>query len=260
MPRIRTVKPEFADSESMGRVSRDARLLFVIMWTIADDAGRLRGAARYLASRAFPYDVDAPGLVDGWLAELEREDCITRYVADGSSYIAITHWTLHQRIEKPSESKLPALRTVGEDSPTAPGMVAEPSPPRARALEVDQGVGIDLEVDQEQPTTGTADAAPTSKGNGATPLAADWTPFYADVADHWTQTPNTKDGKLRAWVGQFAFMVGKFVGTDVSEARRLFRKWADSPESKYAQTPTLAPDKWGKWLQSTCRFDVGVQR
>jgi len=42
MARIRTIKPEFPHSESMGRVSRDARLLFVMLFTIVDDEGRAR--------------------------------------------------------------------------------------------------------------------------------------------------------------------------------------------------------------------------
>lgn len=107
MARIRTIKPEFAHSESMGRISRDARLCFVMMWTIADDAGRLRGASRMLASLLFPYDDDAPKLIDSWLCELEDENCIVRYLVDGSQYIQIVKWLEHQKIDRPSASKIP---------------------------------------------------------------------------------------------------------------------------------------------------------
>lgn len=107
MARIRSIKPEFPQSESMGRVSRDARLLFVELWTICDDSGRTRAASRMLASLLFPYDDDAPSLMDGWLAELEREGCIVRYVADGSTYIQVCKWLSHQKIDKPSPSKIP---------------------------------------------------------------------------------------------------------------------------------------------------------
>lgn len=109
MARIRTIKPEFPQSESMGNVSRDARLCFVLLWTLADDSGRLRGNSRMLASLLFPYDDDAPGLIGGWLDELERERCITRYQVDGSSYVEIAKWLSHQKIDKPTPSKLPAF-------------------------------------------------------------------------------------------------------------------------------------------------------
>jgi hypothetical protein len=107
MARIRTIKPEFPQSESMGRVSRDARLTFIELWTLADDEGRLRGNSRMLASLLFPYDEDAPKLIDRWLKELERENCIARYQAAGASYIQILNWLNHQKIDKPSSSKLP---------------------------------------------------------------------------------------------------------------------------------------------------------
>ncbi len=109
MARIRTIKPEFPQSESMGRVSRNARLLFVLLWTLCDDSGRTRGNSRMLASLLFPYDDDAPGLIDGWIAELQKEACIERYAADGSTYIEITNWLNHQKIDKPSPSKIPAF-------------------------------------------------------------------------------------------------------------------------------------------------------
>jgi hypothetical protein len=109
MARIRTLKPEFPQSESMGNVSRDARLTFIELWTIADDEGRLRGNSRMLASLLFPYDDDAPGLIDNWLGELEREQCIIRYKVDGQSYLQICNWLIHQKIDKPSRSKIPPV-------------------------------------------------------------------------------------------------------------------------------------------------------
>lgn len=107
MARIRTIKPEFPQSESMGRVSRDSRLLFVELWTLCDDSGRTRGNSRMLASLLFPYDDDAPEQIDGWIDELEKEGCIVRYIAEGSTYIQVLNWLNHQKIDKPSPSKIP---------------------------------------------------------------------------------------------------------------------------------------------------------
>ncbi|MEN6533986.1 MAG: hypothetical protein ABFD89_10015 [Bryobacteraceae bacterium] len=106
MARIRTIKPEFPQSESMGRVSRDARLLFVMLWTLADDSGRLRGNSRMLASLLFPYDDDAKNLIDGWLRELSTERCVGLYSIGGDSYLEILNWCKHQKIDKPSQSKI----------------------------------------------------------------------------------------------------------------------------------------------------------
>ena len=107
MARIRTIKPELPQSESMGRVSRDARLCFILLWTLADDAGRLRGNSRMLASLLFPYDDDAKDLMSAWLGELIDEGCIIAYRIGADSYVQICKWLIHQKIDKPSQSKIP---------------------------------------------------------------------------------------------------------------------------------------------------------
>ena len=109
MARIRTIKPEFPQSESMGRVSRDARLLFVMLWPICDDHWRARASTRMLASLLFPYDDDAPSLIDGWLDELEREGCIRRYIVEGSTFLEVCNWLFHQKIDKPSRPQFPGF-------------------------------------------------------------------------------------------------------------------------------------------------------
>lgn len=107
MARIRSIKPELPQSESMGNVSRDARLTFILLWTLSDDEGRLRGNSRMLASLLFPYDDDVPSLIDSWMMELESEGCIVRYKVEGQSYVQICNWLIHQKIDKPSRSKIP---------------------------------------------------------------------------------------------------------------------------------------------------------
>lgn len=115
MGRIRSIKPEFPQSESIGRLSRDARLLFIQLWTLADDEGRLRGASPLLASLLYPYDQEAPGLIDLWMSELESESHIVRYKNGKSSYVQILNWGDHQKIDRPGKSKLPAP-TFAKDS------------------------------------------------------------------------------------------------------------------------------------------------
>ena len=128
MARIRTIKPEFPQSESMGKVSREARLCFILLWTLADDAGRLRGNPKMLASLLYPYDDDAKRLIDKWLGELEGASCISRYEIGGNFFVQITAWLEHQKIEKPSASKIPPPPVVYDDSRTFE-KIREPYPP-----------------------------------------------------------------------------------------------------------------------------------
>jgi hypothetical protein len=125
LPRIRTIKPEFCQSESLGRCSRNARLLFILLWTHADDEGRCRGSPRWLANTLFPFDDDAITSIETWLAELTAENCIRPYSIDGNHYIDIPKWLAHQKIDKPSKSRLP---------PYTNGQFAEPSTKPRRGL------------------------------------------------------------------------------------------------------------------------------
>lgn len=139
MARIRTIKPEFPQSESMGRVSRDARLLFIQLWTLVDDGGRARGNSRILASLLYPYDEDAIDLIDGWLAELEREGCVARYTHGKGTYIQVLNWLDHQKIDKPSKSKLPEFDNSSRTFAS----------PREESRECREASSGDLDLDQD---------------------------------------------------------------------------------------------------------------
>jgi hypothetical protein len=164
MARIRSIKPEFPQSETMGRVSRESRLLFLQLFTVADDEGRLRGNSRMLASLLYPYDDDSRDLIEGWLGELESVGAIRRYVVEGDSYIDIPNWLKHQKIDHPSKSKFPAyseeFANIREDS---------------RKLAWDQGRD---RIGREG--TGSV-LAETAKPKKAKPAIPDWFAQFRDL-------------------------------------------------------------------------------
>lgn len=98
MARIRSLKAEYFDDEDVGRVSRDARLLFLGMWPQADREGRLEDRPARLKVRIFPYDEDVDGArVNGLLDELQAAGFILRYERDGERVIQIRSFVKHQR-------------------------------------------------------------------------------------------------------------------------------------------------------------------
>lgn len=109
MGRIRTIKPEFPQSETIGKLSREARLLFIQLWTICDDSGRSRASSRLLASLLYPYDSDAAKLMPSWIRQLCDQKCICLYRHEGDSYLQICNWLKHQKIDRPSASRYPAF-------------------------------------------------------------------------------------------------------------------------------------------------------
>lgn len=196
MARIRTIKPEFPQSESMGRVSRDARLCFIMLWTIADDEGRLRGNSRMLASLLFPYDDDAKKHIDSWLDQLSHEGCIERYEIDGASYLQVSNWREHQKIDKPSASKIapPSAKSQTFANPLESSLLDQGS--RIKDQGEDQGTSC-----AEPPSDSTHDAAPVI----TIPLV--------DKAEH-----PVSQAQLEEWVDAYP-------AVDVMQQLRNMRQW-----------------------------------
>ena len=164
MARIRTIKPEFFQSQSVGRLSLGARLLFIGLWTQADDEGRARGAPSLLSGVLFPYDKMSDDGVSVCLAELENERMIVRYQVDGCDYIQVSGWHDHQRINRPSPSKIPPPR---EASLNVHGGLTEDS-----LRDRDQGSGSGKGRDQGSRTYAPAREA-SRNGKPTAGLAAD---------------------------------------------------------------------------------------
>ena len=109
MARIRTIKPEFWEDECIGILSRDARLLFIATWNLADDEGLLRWSPDYLKANVFMYDDDITANdVATLMAEVADAKLVYPYNAGRAQVRAafIVSFRKHQRIDKPQPGKL----------------------------------------------------------------------------------------------------------------------------------------------------------
>ncbi|GIM88868.1 hypothetical protein [Paractinoplanes toevensis] len=101
MARIRSVKPEFWDDQELAEhVSRDARLLYIGLWNLADEHGRLRGDSRFIKGRVFPYDDDLD--FDGvtlLIAELALAGKVVPFRTAVGIYLFLPNLAQHQRLE-----------------------------------------------------------------------------------------------------------------------------------------------------------------
>lgn len=178
MARIRTVKPEFWEDEKIGGLSRDARLLYIATWNLADDAGRLRWAVEYIKSRVFPYDADMrPKRVGGLMTELVDAQVIGTYEAGTppQQLAYLPNFRKHQYINKPQPARLPAppkgaVGAFREDSGSTNGRVAEHSGTEGK------GYRRDIDTQVSQPTSSTRKSAPDTQPKtrfGAAPMSAE---------------------------------------------------------------------------------------
>lgn len=132
--RIRTIKPEFWSSPDMADLPFFDRLLFIGLWSIADDWGRLQADPRYIRGELFSldtpvgrdgvqepnpdpaklpagsaqYSAGSASISDG-LERLRRGGQITIYqVGNSRRYCQVVNFVEYQKIDKRSKERIPS--------------------------------------------------------------------------------------------------------------------------------------------------------
>ncbi|MFD5319378.1 hypothetical protein [Streptomyces sp. NPDC127098] len=118
MARIRTIKPEAFVSETLASVSLTAERTFFGLLTQADDQGRHRDHAAIITGALWPLRPEhTPVHVEEDLHQLAEAGLICRYAGcDGRTYLHIVTWARHQKIDRPSRSRMPACRAHNVDA------------------------------------------------------------------------------------------------------------------------------------------------
>jgi hypothetical protein len=108
MPRIRTFKPEFFRSPDTAKASPEARLLFMALWSWADDEGIGETNLYGLLGFAFP-DEDELTVKDlqRLLKEIGGSYGVVFYTHHGRFYYAIPSWNEHQKTERRANCRNP---------------------------------------------------------------------------------------------------------------------------------------------------------
>jgi hypothetical protein len=100
MARIRTIKPEFWEDEKIGKLPVSCRLLFIGMWTFADDFGCVKGNAALLKSQIFPYDENMrTSEVKKWIDALVEARMLIPIIHNEESYYYIRTFRSHQVLD-----------------------------------------------------------------------------------------------------------------------------------------------------------------
>ena len=127
MARARTIKPDFWTDEKVGKLSMQARLLFIGTWTHADDNGVVRGNPAYLRAQIFPYDDNLrSGELNRWLDALVECRMLIPILWQGERYYVIRTFRKHQRTDRrvvneliPSDELAQIMHPTGPDVYTA---------------------------------------------------------------------------------------------------------------------------------------------
>ena len=114
------IDPTIWADEDFGSLDSNAQIMFIGMFSNADDEGRLPGNALFLASTIMPYKglskEEATALRDSVLQQMHS---IALYIVDGKEYLQFKKWVSYQAINRPTASKYPVM-PEGYKSPTPP--------------------------------------------------------------------------------------------------------------------------------------------
>jgi len=108
MARKRILDPGIWQSQDFGNLTTLAKLVFIGLFSQADDEGRGRANPQYIKNTLFPYDEDLKRKdIESAFSEIAKNMSIVFYESDGGEYYALTHWEVWQKVDKPQKSKLP---------------------------------------------------------------------------------------------------------------------------------------------------------
>lgn len=108
MARIRTIKPSFFKSDDVSALPLRARLTWIGLWTQCDDQGRTKDHLKLIKADIWPLDQVSLADIEEDLTTLARLGRIVRYEVGGERYLAVTNWSRHQKINRPTVSTIPS--------------------------------------------------------------------------------------------------------------------------------------------------------
>lgn len=140
MARKRMISPEIWESQNFSQLSDVAKIVFISLFSHADDEGRGRADSTFVKNITFPYDENRRVAdIKQALSEIALRMSVQFYSVNGIEYYFMKNWERWQKVEKPSKSKFPAPPYVGvggdmpncdkfgEHSPTIPRTLPESS-------------------------------------------------------------------------------------------------------------------------------------
>lgn len=138
MARNRMIKPKFWDDAKIGKISRDARLVYIGMWNFCDDLGVIRADSVWIKSKIFPFDQMQIQQFDKICHEILKNGFISLFSYRDEKFYYLPKFSLHQTINKPNyeEVNVPkeilfkGLHKITEQSRNDTGLITEQSIPK----------------------------------------------------------------------------------------------------------------------------------
>ena len=116
MARKRMIDPSIWINEDFGTLTNLAKLVFIGLFSMADDEGRGKASPAYIKAVLFPYNDDLRVAdIEKALSEISSKMSVIFYSCDENKYYTLTSWNKWQKIDKPSDSSIPAYEEDNKD-------------------------------------------------------------------------------------------------------------------------------------------------
>ena len=114
--RIRTIKPEFWQNESMAALPLFSRLLAIALLNYSDDEGCFMANPRLIRGQLFPLMEDSSLIVEAIQDLIDLKYIELGTDSSGRSVGRVINFNKHQRIDKPKKSVIAASFTIQDES------------------------------------------------------------------------------------------------------------------------------------------------
>lgn len=148
-PRQRFIHPEIWKDPVFGRLQPLEQVLFIGLFSIADDEGRTMADPAYLRSELFAYSDFSLKKVQALRdSVVQKVRSVHLYEADGGELIALLKWSDYQKPKYPKPSKIPP--PMGKPSPNLGESLPQPFPATEQTVgnaspETAHGLGLGRE-------------------------------------------------------------------------------------------------------------------
>ncbi|OOW99260.1 hypothetical protein Xgly_03440 [Xanthomonas citri pv. glycines] len=132
MARIRTIKPEFWKHEDLSALPEITHMLAAALLNHADDEGYFNANPALVKAECLPLRESSVSTHDS-LQSLAKVGFIELGIGeDGKRYGRVVKFDEHQRVNRPTPSKIKAMQVVWESSVTTHAQLSESSPPERK--------------------------------------------------------------------------------------------------------------------------------
>jgi len=131
--RIRSIIPKFYESDDIGAMDWHTRLVFIGLWSYADDNGVGRDSSALIAADLFPLDLsrdsrETLARVAAALDTLAAGGQIVRYTRENKALYFVVKWDIYQRVDRPAKPRYE--RPTSTDTEARPTLATPSRQPR----------------------------------------------------------------------------------------------------------------------------------